>query len=145
MVVELASTFGVSSGVVNLPAPAGSLESGFVRHVRLGADNWLDALSATLFVKIEDPVHVAVVSHSESRLAVGYRLGDKFVKFCGAVEHGKLGMNMEMGERVAQHQPPNVSVEPNLFGLQISAMWFRNSSSGLEVSSWESGVVGTVS
>ena len=63
----------------------------------------------------------------------------------GAVEHGKLGVNMEMGERVAQHQPPNVSVEPNLFGLQISAMWFRNSSSGLEVSSWESGVVGTVS
>jgi hypothetical protein len=54
-------------------------------------------------------------------------------------------VNMEMGERVAQHQPPNVSVEPDLFGLQISAMWFRNSSSGLEVCSWESGVVGTVS
>jgi hypothetical protein len=59
-------------------------------------------------------------------LAIGDSFGHEFVEFGRTIEHGELGVYVEMGERVAQHQPPNVSVEPDLFGIQIS--WDYNNS-----------------
>ena len=149
MVIQLAATLSIAAGVINLAPSTGSFKTSLVGHIGLGADDWLDALGPTFFVEVENAIHVAVIGHTESGLTIGDRFGDKFIKLGGAIEHRKLGVNVEMGERVAQHQPPYVSVDPELIGVQISSiqistMWFRNSSSDLEVSSWESGIVGIV-
>ena len=121
MVVQLAATFGVTAGIINLASSTGTFKTGFVGHVGLGADNGLHALGSALLIEVENSVHVAVVGHSECWLTIGDCFGDEFVKLGGSIEHGKLGMNMEMGERVAQHQPPYISVEPEFFRFQISS------------------------
>ena len=149
MVVQLATALSIAAGVIDLAPSTGTLKTSLVGHIGLGADDWLDALGPTFFVEVENAIHVAVIGHTESGLTIGDRFGDKFIKLGGAIEHRKLGVNVEMGERVAQHQPPYVSVEPDEFGnqissIQISTMWLRNSSSDLEVSSWESAVVGDI-
>jgi hypothetical protein len=42
-----------------------------VRHVRLGANDWLDAFFFALLVKIDDAIHVAVIGHAKRRHAFG--------------------------------------------------------------------------
>jgi hypothetical protein len=120
VVIQLATTLGVSSGVIDLATPTGAFKTSFVGHIGLGTDDWLHALSPTFFVEVENSVHIAVIGHSERRLAIGDSFGHEFVEFGRTIEHGELGVYVEMGERVAQHQPPYVSVEPDLFGIQIS-------------------------
>ena len=120
VVVQLAATLGVATRVIDLTTTTRAFKTSFVGHIGLGTNDWLDALGPTFFIEVENSVHVAVIGHSEGRLAISDGFGDEFIEFGCPIEHGKLGVNMEMGERVAQHQPPNVSVEPDLVGVQIS-------------------------
>ena len=46
VVVELLAALGVAAGVVDPAAARRALAAGLVRHVRLGADDRLDALGA---------------------------------------------------------------------------------------------------
>ena len=101
MVVELVAAVGVAAGVVGPAAAGRALAAVVVGHVRLGADDRLDAVALALLVEVEDPVHVAVVGDAERRLAVGDRLGDQLVEPGRAVEHRELGVDVEVGERVA--------------------------------------------
>ena len=101
VVVELLAALGVAAGVVD-PAPAGrALAAVVVGHVGLGADDRLDALLAALLVELERPVHVAVVGDPDRRLPVGDRLGHQLVEPGGPVEHRELGVDVEVGERIA--------------------------------------------
>ena len=40
-------------------------------HVRLGANDWLDAFFFALFIEINDAIHVAVIGHSKCWHAFG--------------------------------------------------------------------------
>jgi hypothetical protein len=42
-----------------------------VRHVRLGANDWLDAFFFALLIKIDNAIHVAVIGHSKCRHTFG--------------------------------------------------------------------------
>ena len=62
-------------------------------------------------VEVEDAVHVAVVGDADRRLAVGHRGGHDLVDPRRAVEHRELGVEVEVGERVAPlvpRRPPSV-------------------------------------
>ena len=80
VVVELLAAFGVATGIVDTPTPCGPFVPTVVGHVRLGADDRLHALAATLLVEVEDAVHVAVVGDAEPRLSVLHCLGDEIVE-----------------------------------------------------------------
>jgi hypothetical protein len=105
VVVELLATVGVAARVVD-PTPAGrALVPGVVGHVGLGADDRRDPLLPALLVEVQDPVHVAVVGDPERRLPVGRRGPDDVADPGGAVQHGVLGVHVEVGETASTHGP----------------------------------------
>ena len=111
VVVELLPALGVAAGVVD-PAPAHrALVARLARHVGLGADDRGDALVAAGLVEVEDPVHVPVVGDAERRLAVGHRRGDEVADPGRAVEHGELGVGVQMRKRPLRHRPSFRHVE----------------------------------
>jgi len=101
VVVQLLATLGVAARVVDPAATCRALVAAVVGHVGLGADDRLHALLAALLEELEDAVHVAVISDTQARLAILHRLGHEFVETGRAVEHRELGMDMQVGERVA--------------------------------------------
>ena len=105
VVVELLPALGVATGVVH-PAPAHrALVARLARHVGLGADDRHDALVAARLVEVEDPVHVPVVRDPQRRLPVGHRRRDEVPDPGGAVEHGELGVGVQMRKRPLRHRP----------------------------------------
>ena len=105
VVVELLAALGVATGVVH-PAPAhGALVARLARHVGLGADDGHDALVAARLVEVEDPVHVPVVRDPQRRLTVGRRRRHELPDPGGAVEHGELGVGVQMRKRPLRHRP----------------------------------------
>jgi hypothetical protein len=70
-------------------------------HVCLSANNWLNALLFTLSIKIESSVHIAVIGHPQRGLAISYSRGYQLVKSRRAIQHRKLGMDMQVGKRIA--------------------------------------------
>ena len=55
-------------------------------HISLGADDWLDPLREASPIEVDNPVHVAVVGHSQRRLPVGRGCLDQIAHPGGAVE-----------------------------------------------------------
>ncbi len=105
VVVELLAAFDVAAGVVD-PAPTHRpLVARLARHVGLGADDRDDALVPAGLVEVEDPVHVAVVRDSERGLAVGHRGRHQIPHPGRAVEHGELGVGVQMRKRPLRHRP----------------------------------------
>ena len=98
VVVLLAPALVRAAVVVHLPAACDALGAVVVGHVGLGADDRLDALLAALLVEVDDPVHVAVVGDAECGLTVLDCLADQFIESGRAVQHGELGVHVEMRE-----------------------------------------------
>ena len=120
VVVELLAAVDVAAGVVDTPAPHRALVPRFAGHVRLGADDRRDARVAARFVEVEDPVHVPVVRDAERRLPVGHRSRDEVAHPGGSVEHGELGMGVQMRKRPLRHRPSFRHVAPNLHRCHYS-------------------------
>ncbi len=100
VVVELLAALGVATGVVDPSAPRGTLAAVIMGHVRLGADDRLDALLVALLVEVQRSVHVAVIGHPDGRHPVGDRLGHHLVQPRRPVEHRELGVDVEVGEGI---------------------------------------------
>ncbi len=105
VVVELLAPFGIAAGVVH-PSPAHRpLQARVAGHVGLGADDGQDALVTTGLVEVEDPVHVAVVRDAQRGLAVRHG-GRHQVPHPGCpVQHGELGVGVQMRKRPLRHRP----------------------------------------
>jgi hypothetical protein len=99
VVVELLAPAGVAPGVVDLAPPDRPLVAGLGSHVGLGADDRVDAGLAARRVKVEDPVHVAVVGDAEGGLTVGHGRLDQVAHPRRPVQHRELGVGVEVGER----------------------------------------------
>jgi hypothetical protein len=52
-------------------------------------------------IKIESSVHIAVIGHPQRGLAISYSRGYQLVKSGRAIQHRKLGMDMQVGKRIA--------------------------------------------
>ena len=96
MVVELLPTLDVAPGVVHPAAAHRPLVARLGRHVGLGPDDRGDALGPAGLVEVEDPVHVAVIGDAQRRLPVGHRGGHQLADPGCAVEHGELGVGVQM-------------------------------------------------
>ena len=101
VVVELLAATGISAGVVHPAAAARALQPGIVGHVRLGAQNGLDSLCFAGLVERQNPVHVAVIGNAERRLAICRCRGHHLIYPGGTIEHGVLGVHVQVGERIA--------------------------------------------
>ena len=98
VVVELLALLALSPGVVYAPPAHGALVAGLGRHVGLHPDHGGDVLLPAGLVEVEDPVHVPVVGDAHRRLAVGLGRGHDVGHPGGPVEHGELGVGVEVGE-----------------------------------------------
>ena len=98
VVVELVAAVGVPTPVIDLAPAHRALESGLPGHVGLGPDDGVDPGRATGLVEVEDPVHVAVVSDSERRLAICSRRSHKILDSRCSVQHRVLSVRVEMRE-----------------------------------------------
>ena len=98
VVVELVAAVAVPTAVIDLAAAHWALEAGVGRHVRLGADDRIDAVGVAGLVEVKDAVHVAVVGDPERRLAILCSRRDQVPDPRRAVEHRVLGVGVEMGE-----------------------------------------------
>ena len=105
VVVELLAALDVAAGVVHPAPPHRALVARLAGHVGLGADDRHDALVAAGLVEVEDPVHVPVVRDAERRLAVGHRRRHEVSDPRRAVEHGELGVGVQMRKRPLRHRP----------------------------------------
>jgi hypothetical protein len=101
VVVHLAARLGLSTRIIDSAPPGWSLRAMLMSHVCLSANNWLNALLFTLSIKIESSVHIAVIGHPQRGLAIGYCRGYQLVKSRRAIQHRKLGMDMQVGKRIA--------------------------------------------
>ncbi len=99
VVVELLAALDVAAGVVDPTAPHRALVTRLAGHVRLCADNGIDPGRTAGSVEVEDSVHVAVVGDPQRRLPVGHRRGHELLHPRRAVQHGELGMGVQVGER----------------------------------------------
>ena len=98
VVVQLAAALGVATCVVDSTPSGRTFETRFVGHVGLGTNDGLDSLRLALAVEVEHAVHVPVVGDAERRLPVGNGRTHQFVETRCAVEHRKLGVNVEVCE-----------------------------------------------
>ncbi len=114
VVVELLPALDVATRVVDPAAPHRALVARLARHVGLGADDRHDAAVAARLVEVEDPVHVPVVRDAERGLAVGHRGLDELADPGGPVEHGELGVGVQMRKRPLRHRPSFRHVPRNL-------------------------------
>ena len=96
MIVDLLTALSLATGVIDFAAPSRSLGAMLVRHVRLCADDRLDAFFVTRPIKIQNSVHVAVVSHAQRGLPVFNGLIDQLRDSRGAVQHRELGVHVKM-------------------------------------------------
>jgi hypothetical protein len=110
VVVELLAALGVATGVVDAAPAGGALVAALVGHVHLGADDGRDALVPAGGVELQDAVHVPVIGDAEGGLAVGRRRRHQGLEARGAVEHGVLGVDVEVGEGVPGQDPEITSV-----------------------------------
>ncbi len=78
----------------------GPFEARRVGEVALHPEHGRDAGIVRRPVELEDPVHVAVIGDPHRGLTVGGRGGDDLVDARGTVEHGVLGVEMEVDERI---------------------------------------------
>jgi len=101
VVIHLPTVLGVAAGVIDASASTRTLASAFVRHVRLGADDRRDAVSATLAVEIQHSVHVSVIGDAERGLTIASSRLHQFVQAGGPVQHGILRVDVKVGERIA--------------------------------------------
>ena len=89
----------VGAAVVEVDALA--LEPGDVRgEVGLDADDRLDAVGRGLLVELVGPEHVAVVGHGDGGHPQLGRAGSERLQSRRAVEHGVLGVHVEVDEGV---------------------------------------------
>ena len=113
MVVELLAGLGVATAVVDPAPPHRPLEARLGGLVGLDADDRLDPGLSRRLVEIEDAVHVAVVGDPDRRLTVRHRPGDDVGHPGRTVEHGELGVLVQVGERCAHGRtpPPSSTVD----------------------------------
>ena len=98
VVVELLPVIAVASPVVDATPPHRPLVPGLGGHVGLGADDRLDPPGPALLVEVENAVHVAVIGDADRRLPVGGGRGDDVGDPGRAVEHGELGVQVQVDE-----------------------------------------------
>ena len=85
------------------PADPGALEAaGAWRDVGLHADDRLDPGGLGLLPEVVGPEHVAVVGHRQRRHLHPSGLGEQVLEPGGAVEHGVLGVHVQVHERVGR-------------------------------------------
>ena len=65
VVVHLSPAFGFATRVINSTASRWTFRPMLVRHVRLGANDWLNTFFFALFIKIDNAIHVAVIGHAK--------------------------------------------------------------------------------
>ena len=87
VVVELVAAVAIATAVIDLAAAHRALEARVGRHVRLGADDRVDAVGVTGLIEVKDAVHVAVVGDPERRLAILCSRRDQVPDPRRAVEH----------------------------------------------------------
>ncbi len=105
VVVELLAALDIAAGVVH-PAPAHwALVARLARHVGLRADDGHDVLGPARLVEVQDPVHVPVVGDPERGLPVGCRGRYQIFDPRRTVEHGELGVGVQMRKRPLRHRP----------------------------------------
>ena len=75
-------------------------------HVGLGTDDRRETRFASGAVEVDDAVHVPVIGDADCGLAVGCRGGHHVLHAGRAVEHGVLGVQMEMDERLRHAAAP---------------------------------------
>ena len=110
MVVELlAAVTGVAAAVVDATPPRRPIESTLARHVGLEPDDRVDAALAALLVEVDGAVHVAVIGHADRRLPVGRGRPHDVADARRAVEHRVLGVQMQVGERLAHGTPRTIT------------------------------------
>ena len=98
VVVLLSPPFGLAAGVI-LAATAGKpLGAVFKGLVKLDADDWLHASLACRLVHLQHAIHVSVIGDSHRWLAVGRRSLHHITHPRCTVEHGVLGMQMQVDE-----------------------------------------------
>ncbi len=107
VVVELLPAFGLATRVIDAAASRRTLEPRLPGHVGLHPDHGLHARVATGLVEVQDPVHVAVVGDAHRRLPIGHRCLDDLCHPRRTVEHRKLGVQVEVDERVPQCRTPS--------------------------------------
>ena len=82
------------------PAHPGLVEPAAGGDVGLGADDRLDAVRRRLLPEVVGAEHVAVVGHRQRRHAELGGAGEQLVEARRAVEHGVLGVHVQVHERV---------------------------------------------
>ncbi len=90
------------------PQDPGGVAPGLGRDVGLDADHRRDARVLGLPVELRGPVHVAVVRHRHVRHALVLDLGEQVLQPGGSIEHGVLGVHVQVSERRtgSRHDPP---------------------------------------
>src|SRR3990167_1155106 len=65
-------------------------------HVGFDTNNWFDAIFEAFFVKLDCPVHDAVISQSHGGLAVLLNFRHNIRNLANTEKHRKVRVNMEM-------------------------------------------------
>ncbi len=104
VVVELVAALALAAPVVDPAPPDRPLEAALGGLIGLDADDRLDARLAGRLVEIQDAVHVAVVGDPDRGLTVGHRSGDDVGHPGRTIEHGELGVLVQVGERCAHRR-----------------------------------------
>jgi hypothetical protein len=102
VVVELLATVGVATRVVDSAAARGPLVAASRRPCTASVPmiGLMPCLRHSL-KNVEHAVHVAVIGDAEGGLAILHRLGHQLVDTGRTVEHRELGVDVQVGERVA--------------------------------------------
>ena len=101
MVVHLAARLGFSTRVIHPASARRPLRAMLMSHVCLSTNDWLNTLLFALSIKIERSIHVAVIGHAQRGLTIGHRCCNQLIKSRCAIQHRKLGVDMQVGKRIS--------------------------------------------
>ena len=100
VVVGLASTLGLTAGIIHATPAGGALGAMVVGLVELRTDDRLHAVLTGRLVEVEDAIHVAVVGDPDRGLTISRGRRHHVAHTSSTIEHRELGVQMEVGEGI---------------------------------------------
>ena len=114
MVVHLLATITVPPGIIDTAAARWPIPTGLSRHIGFDPYDRVDAARSCTLVKVEDTVHVPMVSDRHGGLVILFGFVQEVVDSGGAIEHRVLGVGVKVDKRL--HLP---------FRLASATRWLR--------------------
>ena len=99
VVIELLAALGAAAGIIDAASSARPLVAAVISLVELAANYWLDVMILACPIEVEHAIHIPMIGDAKAWHPICCCLSHEFIKAGCAVQHGVLGVHVQMCKR----------------------------------------------